>query len=28
VTGEHFEGAWDNVGTPDQLAALDRRLSA
>jgi MurNAc alpha-1-phosphate uridylyltransferase len=28
VTGEHFRGAWDNVGTPDQLAALDRRLSA
>jgi MurNAc alpha-1-phosphate uridylyltransferase len=28
VSGEHFEGAWDNVGTPDQLAALDRRLSA
>jgi MurNAc alpha-1-phosphate uridylyltransferase len=27
VTGEHFHGAWDNVGTPDQLAALDRRLS-
>ena len=27
VTGEHFEGAWDNVGTPGQLAALDRRLS-
>ena len=28
VTGEHYPGAWDNVGTPDQLAALDRRLSA
>jgi MurNAc alpha-1-phosphate uridylyltransferase len=28
VTGEHFGGAWDNVGTPDQLEALDRRLSA
>ncbi len=27
VTGELFDGAWDNVGTPDQLAALDRRLS-
>ena len=26
VSGEHFRGAWDNVGTPDQLAALDRRL--
>lgn len=27
VTGEHFRGAWDNVGTPEQLAALDRRLT-
>jgi MurNAc alpha-1-phosphate uridylyltransferase len=27
VSGEHFRGAWDNVGTPAQLAALDRRLS-
>ncbi|HUP29327.1 MAG TPA: nucleotidyltransferase family protein [Usitatibacter sp.] len=27
VSGEHFRGAWDNIGTPDQLAALDRRLS-
>jgi MurNAc alpha-1-phosphate uridylyltransferase len=27
VTGEHFRGPWDNVGTPAQLAALDRRLS-
>jgi MurNAc alpha-1-phosphate uridylyltransferase len=27
VTGERFAGAWDNVGTPAQLAALDRRLS-
>ena len=27
VTGEHFRGEWDNVGTPAQLAALDRRLS-
>ena len=27
VSGEHFRGAWDNVGTPEQLAALDRRLS-
>ncbi len=26
VTGEHFAGAWDNVGTPAQLEALDRRL--
>ena len=26
VTGEHFRGAWDNIGTPEQLAALDRRL--
>jgi N-acetyl-alpha-D-muramate 1-phosphate uridylyltransferase len=28
VGGELFSGAWDNVGTPAQLAALDRRLSA
>lgn len=27
VTGERFAGEWDNVGTPAQLAALDRRLS-
>lgn len=26
VTGEHFRGAWHNVGTPDELAALDRTL--
>ncbi len=28
VSGEHFRGSWDNVGTAEQLAALDRRLSA
>lgn len=27
VSGEHFRGAWDNIGTPAQLAELDRRLS-
>ena len=27
VTGERFTGAWDNVGTPEQLATLDRRLT-
>jgi MurNAc alpha-1-phosphate uridylyltransferase len=27
VSGEHFSGAWDNIGTPEQLSALDRRLS-
>jgi MurNAc alpha-1-phosphate uridylyltransferase len=27
VSGEHFRGQWDNVGTPAQLAALDRRLT-
>ena len=27
VTGERFAGAWENVGTPQQLAELDRRLS-
>lgn len=27
VSGERHAGAWDNVGTAEQLAALDRRLS-
>jgi MurNAc alpha-1-phosphate uridylyltransferase len=27
VSGERFSGAWDNVGTPAQLAALDERLA-
>lgn len=27
VSGELFEGAWHNVGTPTQLAALDRELA-
>jgi MurNAc alpha-1-phosphate uridylyltransferase len=27
VTGERFTGAWDNVGTAEQLEALDRRLA-
>jgi MurNAc alpha-1-phosphate uridylyltransferase len=27
VTGERFGGAWENVGTPQQLLDLDRRLS-
>jgi MurNAc alpha-1-phosphate uridylyltransferase len=27
VTGVHYRGPWDNVGTAEQLAALDRRLS-
>ena len=26
VSGEHFHGQWDNVGTPEQLLALDRRI--
>lgn len=26
VTGECFDGPWHNVGTPEQLAALDRSL--
>ena len=28
VTGERYAGSWDNIGTPEQLAALDRRLGA
>ncbi|HUQ27908.1 MAG TPA: nucleotidyltransferase family protein [Usitatibacter sp.] len=27
VSGELFSGHWDNVGTAEQLAALDRRLT-
>jgi len=27
VSGEHFTGVWANIGTPDQLQDLDRRLS-
>jgi MurNAc alpha-1-phosphate uridylyltransferase len=27
VSGEHYRGPWDNVGTAEQLAALDRRLA-
>lgn len=27
VTGERFAGDWDNVGTPQQLQALEKRLS-
>lgn len=27
VTGEVFRGPWDNIGTPAQLADLDRRLA-
>ncbi len=26
MTGTRHDGAWDNVGTPEQLVALDRRL--
>ena len=26
ITGEIFDGVWDNVGTPGQLLALDERL--
>jgi MurNAc alpha-1-phosphate uridylyltransferase len=27
VTGEHYRGPWDNVGTTEQLAALERRIA-
>jgi len=27
VTGEHDRGAWDNVGTAEQLEALNRRIA-
>lgn len=27
VTGEHYRGPWDNVGTAEQLADLERRLA-
>ncbi len=27
VTGEHYCGRWEDVGTPERLAALDRQLS-
>ena len=27
VSGERYAGAWDNVGTAEQLAALERRLA-
>lgn len=26
VSGEHFSGRWEDVGTPERLAALDREL--
>ncbi len=28
VTGEHFTGRWEDVGTPQRLAALDEELTA
>lgn len=27
VSGEHYRGAWLDIGTPERLAELDRRLS-
>ncbi len=27
ISGEVFHGAWDNLGTPEQLTALDRALN-
>ncbi|HKB84217.1 MAG TPA: nucleotidyltransferase family protein [Burkholderiales bacterium] len=26
ITGEHFRGEWDDIGTPQRLATLDARL--
>lgn len=26
VSGEHFSGRWEDIGTPERLAALDREL--
>ncbi|MFN7570126.1 MAG: N-acetylmuramate alpha-1-phosphate uridylyltransferase MurU [Betaproteobacteria bacterium] len=28
VSGEHYRGRWANVGTPEELAQLDRKLRA
>ena len=28
ITGEHHRGAWDDIGTPERLAELERRLQA
>jgi MurNAc alpha-1-phosphate uridylyltransferase len=28
VSGEHYTGAWHDIGTPERLAELDRALSA
>ncbi len=28
VSGERFDGPWDNVGTPAEIAALDDRLAS
>lgn len=28
VSGEHYQGAWHDIGTPERLQALDRELSA
>ena len=27
VSGEHYQGRWTDVGTPERLAELDRQLS-
>jgi MurNAc alpha-1-phosphate uridylyltransferase len=28
VSGEHYAGAWQDIGTPERLAELDRALAA
>jgi NDP-sugar pyrophosphorylase family protein len=27
VSAEHYHGRWENIGTPQQLAALSRKMT-